>query len=119
HQQLIILGDAQIVSIGNALVMNAPINGGGGTLTKRGAGLVEINNTQNTFKGPVVVESGPMAVNGNFSPASVTVKSGATLAGTGSINSSVTVENDAHLSPGLIGPTPTFASSAVAQQDAG
>jgi autotransporter-associated beta strand protein len=118
-QSLIIAGNAQLMSLGSELIMNGAISGGGGTLTKQGAGLVSINSTVNTYTGAAVVQSGPLAVNGIFNPSSLTIQSGATLAGAGTIGSSVIVNNSAHLSPGTLGQTPSFATSPFQQDTPG
>ncbi len=60
-----------------------------GSLTKTGAGLLNLTGT-NTYVGPTIVQSGPLAVNGSIT-SNVTVNAGATLQGTGTVIGNVDV----------------------------
>ena len=72
---------------------------GSGGLTLNGPGNLTLG-TANDFVGPVNVNGGTLFVNGALGNAPVTVASGATLAGTGTILGPVTVQSGGTLSPG-------------------
>ncbi len=71
------------------------------TLTKVGAGLVILSGTGNDYTGTTTVQAGNLQVNGALTgTGAVTVDSGATLSGVGSIAGAVTVNTGGILSPG-------------------
>jgi autotransporter-associated beta strand protein len=66
-------------------------------------GVVQTFSGSNTYKGSTTVAAGTLEVNGSLSSSStatVSVNSGGTLAGTGSVNRPVSVASGATLSPG-------------------
>jgi fibronectin-binding autotransporter adhesin len=75
---------------------------GTSTLTKNNTGTLVLANNTNTHTGPVTVNAGTLAVNGNLAPSTnaVTINNGATLAGSGIIARTVTVNSGGILSPG-------------------
>ncbi|MDZ4197918.1 MAG: autotransporter-associated beta strand repeat-containing protein [Kiritimatiellia bacterium] len=68
-------------------------------LNKVGLGTVELAGTANTYSGPTKVTEGTLLVTGQTGTGAVTVASGATLGGNGSIRGHATVNGT--LSPGL------------------
>jgi autotransporter-associated beta strand protein len=77
-------------------------NGAGGTtaLTKTGSGTITLSGA-NTYTGATLVSGGTLAVNGSLANTSgVTVGTGASLQGSGSINSSVTIQGNGTLASG-------------------
>ena len=70
---------------------------GTGSLTKLGAGLVNLTGT-NTYTGSTTVNGGTLAVNGSLASA-VTVTSGGTLGGSGTVGST-TIETGGTIAPG-------------------
>jgi fibronectin-binding autotransporter adhesin len=88
-----------------ALVIDQPVNAafantisGVGTFTKRGAGNLNLTGTS-TLTGQTRVEAGKLSVNGSLANSSVTVASGATLAGSGTVGSTL-VRSGATIAPG-------------------
>jgi autotransporter-associated beta strand protein len=74
------------------------ISGGVGSLIKQGGGTLTLSNT-NSVAGPVTISSGALCVNGSLEGGGViTVASGATLKGTGTVTKDTTVLGT--LSPG-------------------
>jgi autotransporter-associated beta strand protein len=73
---------------------------GAGSLTKSGNGTLTLSTATNTYAGTTTVTAGSLIVNGTLDTQSsaVTVNSGATLAGSGTINRPVTVNGS--LAPG-------------------
>jgi len=64
---------------------------------------LQLTGNSADFMGDVIVNSGNLQVNGSLGATSVTVNSGATLSGTGSIGTAgntITIENGAFLKPG-------------------
>lgn len=131
--QLNIVGQAHIDSLGSELVMNASIAGAGNDpLTKRGQGLVALESNNNSYTGPLVIDSGPLAVDGNWA-GDISVGVGAqsaSLGGTGtihsgvagplarvsaspfaSVGSTVTIGPNGELHPGPYGAVGTFADN--------
>ena len=101
--------DAATVKAGGALIDTNGFNiaidqalldgGGGGGLTKSGAGTLTLNAT-NTYTGPTTVAAGVLAVNGSIASSSLTtVDAGATLRGTGTLGSTA-VADVGHVAPG-------------------
>lgn len=75
--------------------------GGGAGLTKSGTGTLIMSNS-NVYNGPTTVAAGTLLINGDHSgaPGAVSVQSGATLGGTGTIVGAVTIDNGGTLAPG-------------------
>ncbi len=70
---------------------------GQGIVAKTGSGKLIFNSTQQTFEGTVEIDQGELAINTDLGDATlidvaVTVKSGGTLLGTGTLEGDVTVE---------------------------
>ena len=63
-------------------------------LIKSGVGTLRLGSTINTYTGPTLVTQGVLRVDGSLTTSAVTVKSGAYLAGTGTV-SNVTLEDGA------------------------
>ena len=94
-------GGARIDSNGQTIAINQALldGGGGGGLTKSGAGTLTLNAT-NTYTGPTTVAAGVLAVNGSIATSSLTtVDAGATLRGTGTLGSTA-VADVGHVAPG-------------------
>ena len=94
------------VGASNTLVMNGLVgavrNSGG--LTKNGPGTLILTYT-NTYTGGTTLNAGTLLVSstGTLPTNAVTVHSGATLGGNGTINGAVTLPSGATLAPGLNG----------------
>ena len=75
---------------------------GTGDLAKVGGDTVNVTGNASGFTGNTSVEAGRLLVNGNYGAggASLTVRDGATLGGTGTINANVTVQNAGIFAPG-------------------
>lgn len=71
----------------------------GMSLTMIGEGT-QVLAGANTYTGPTTVSNGTLLVDGSIGAGAVTVCSGATLGGTGTVSGAVSVENDGVLSPG-------------------
>jgi autotransporter-associated beta strand protein len=74
-----------------------------GGFGKNGAGTLTLTNSVNLLPGVITVNAGTLTVNGNFgaSPTNaITVASGATLGGTGTIYRNITINDGGTLSPG-------------------
>lgn len=97
-----ILNNASLVfNRGGNLTYSGAISGNG-ALTNDGPGVVSLTGAS-TYTGPTTVNAGTLRVNSPGSLAvesTVTVKAGATLGGTGTINGPVTVEANGTLAPG-------------------
>jgi hypothetical protein len=82
--------------------VNSPVNG---SLNLNNHGLAILAGVMTGVSNLTAGGSGTVQVNGTISPVSVTVLSGATLAGNGTINAPVLVQEGGNLSPGAsIGP---------------
>ncbi|WP_426166330.1 autotransporter-associated beta strand repeat-containing protein [Sandarakinorhabdus sp. DWP1-3-1] len=80
------------------LTMTGAIGGDGG-IAKTGSGTLTLTGTS-TYTGATSVDAGNLNVNGALGNTAVTVLSGATLSGTGTIAGDVTIEDGGTLSPG-------------------
>jgi len=108
------LNGAGYVQIGNStrtLTVGAADGGGtfSGTLCNEGSGVLsllkagtatQILTGASTYTGPTTVAGGTLQVDGSLGNTTVTVQSGASLAGSGSIDGSVIVDADGFLLPG-------------------
>ena len=85
------------------LAISSSITGAAGIgLTKTGAGTLNLTGT-NTFSGTATVAAGTLKVNnttGTGVAGAITVNSGGTLGGTGSVGGLVTVNSGGHFAPG-------------------
>ena len=71
-----------------------------GGLTKLGLGTLTLSG-ESSYNGPTMVNAGTLAVNGHLDgPGLLTVLTGATLAGTGSVSGNVTVQSGGTLTAG-------------------
>ena len=104
EQTVTIAGNAQLVSLHNALLLNGQLNSmPGASFTKRGGGIVIINNVNNGYTGNVTVQEGSLLIDGNLPGAVMTVvQSGASLGGKGTLGGSVSVQDGGHLTPGSV-----------------
>ncbi len=73
-------------------------NGQGFGLTKTGAGVLALSNTE-TYSGPTTVSAGTLLINGQLGAGAVTVTNG-TISGSGTIAGPVTIQNGGTLAPG-------------------
>ncbi|WP_453962508.1 autotransporter domain-containing protein [Amorphus suaedae] len=103
------LGGSVAISPGATFALNQTVDrtfslvfSGAGALTKARQGTVVLTGNSAAFTGATTVRTGPLLVNGTLgSPAStLTVNSGATLGGTGTVGGAVTVQSGGTLSPG-------------------
>jgi len=74
---------------------------------KQGTGTWILSNNSNTYTGATTVNAGTLVINGNISTSNTTVKSTATLAGSGTVGG-VIVEDGGRLAPGNSPGTMTF-----------
>jgi autotransporter-associated beta strand protein len=76
---------------------------GGGAVSKTGTGAIELSGTSE-YLGPTIVTAGTLLVTGALHGTPVTI-SGGTLAGNGTISSSLTANGTSFVAPGLGGTT--------------
>jgi autotransporter-associated beta strand protein len=91
------------------LTVNSAIGGTNGILTKTGANVLTLANT-NTYSGATTIHQGTLVVSGSIGSSAVTINNAGTVLAsgtTGTIGSSVTVNNGAILAPGGVGPIGT------------
>jgi len=115
-------GGAKIDTNGQTITIALPLldGGGGGGLTKLGAGTLTLSDTC-SYTGPTAVNAGSLIVAGSLGSTAVTVSGGATLGGTGSIGGTVVVaggstadtQGAVNLADGMIG-TLTLSDSRAA-----
>jgi MYXO-CTERM domain-containing protein len=88
----------------NGVVSNATGAGSTGTtITKNGSGTLTLGNASNTYTGATDVVGGKLIINGNTSTSLLTtVKTGATLGGTGTVGA-VVVDSNGIFAPGDTG----------------
>jgi autotransporter-associated beta strand protein len=105
-----------ISSTGNSVAW--PLSGGG-PLTKTGSGSVVFSGTGNTHTGGFAINGGELRFNGSFPlEGAVTVNSGGTLSGTGTLGSTlITVASGGVYSPGAVG-AGTLSSNALTLNNA-
>lgn len=99
-------------SSGTALTLSGAVSGAS-ALSKTGAGTLEITNT-GTLSGATTVSGGMLRVNGAVASSDVTVQSGATIAGSGTVGA-VTIESGGTLAPGNSPGTLTVTGDAIWQ----
>lgn len=81
-------------------VTMAQVISGTGSLTKAGAGTLNVTGTQNTYTGQTFVEGGRLAVNGSIATSVLTtVRDGGTLGGNGTVGNLV-VASGGKVAPG-------------------
>ncbi|MGK6353839.1 autotransporter-associated beta strand repeat-containing protein [Sphingomonas sp. DT-207] len=92
-----------LTDAGTTLTLGGAVTGAG-SLTKSGAGTLALTGT-GTYAGATSVTAGTLLVNGNYAGATgaTSVASGASLGGTGTIGSDVTLADGATLTPGAGG----------------
>jgi autotransporter-associated beta strand protein len=77
--------------------------GAGGSITKAGAGTLELTHA-NTYTGGTIISAGKLLANNTTGSATgggaVTVQSGGRLGGNGAVSGAVTVEGGGHIAPG-------------------
>lgn len=95
---------ALVINRSNDVLLGGAISGTG-TLTQQGNGVTTLTGA-NAYLGTTTVSAGTLLVNGNQSGATgaTTVRSAATLGGSGTIGGDVTVNDGGILSPGSTGP---------------
>jgi fibronectin-binding autotransporter adhesin len=100
-------GGAIINDGGNVIAIGQSLTSGGGNdggLTKLGAGTLILTNTS-TYNGSTTISNGVLEVDGSLpDTAQVTVESGGTLSGIGTLGSAVTVNSGASLIAGTNAP---------------
>jgi prepilin-type N-terminal cleavage/methylation domain-containing protein len=102
---------------GASTTWNQATSGAGG-LTKAGPGLLRFSGVGGDLAhtGATVVEAGTLAVDGAYlSPAPVSIRSGATLGGSGSIAGPTTIQSGATIAPGASPGTLSFAGGVTLQ----
>lgn len=99
------LNQATNASLANALA-------GAGTLTKTGAGTLELTGSSAGFTGATVLASGGLKVNGSLAGSVVTAQSGTVLSGSGTVGG-VVAQSGATVSPGNSPGTLTVAGNYV------
>lgn len=105
-----VLTDNRAFNIGDGgaevdLIIEPAIDGAY-AVTKTGAGTLEVHGGHGTYSGGITVDDGTLLVcnttNSGTGTGAVTINSGATLGGTGSITGNVTIASGATLAPGRL-----------------
>ncbi len=120
---MVTLGSATLTTGGDnaATTFSGSITGAGG-LVKTGGGTFTLSGTSNNYTGPTKVIGGVLNVTGSLGNTAVTVQSGTTLEGTGSIAGPVTILSGGTLMPGdapgtiTVGPLTLNAGSILSYQ---
>ena len=87
-------------TVADAIADSTGTGGGSIGVTKLGTGSLILTNASNTYSGPTTVSAGTLVVDGNISTSSLTtVKSGATLGGSGTVGD-LLIESGGFFSPG-------------------
>ncbi|QDV16090.1 Extracellular serine protease precursor [Gimesia panareensis] len=110
-------GPSGSLTLNQAVSTTATFGGGisgDGSLTIGGAGEVILSGNS-SFTGATNVQDGVLKVDGTLATSKVTVATGATLGGSGSVNAPVTINADAALAPGS---SPGFLSTGDLTLDA-
>ncbi len=90
----------QVTNVGSELNLNGVVSGTQG-FSKTGNGILYLSQSNN-YVGPVVINGGSVLVTGSTLAAStVSVASGGTLGGTGTVNGAVSVASGGTLAPGV------------------
>ena len=84
---------------GQTVTLASNLTSSGGTFTKLGAGSAILGGS-NSYTGATTVSGGTLVINGSLANSDVTVENLATLGGSGTIASLVTVEAGGTISPG-------------------
>ncbi len=84
---------------GQTVTLASNLSSSGGTFTKLGAGTAILGGS-NSYTGATTVSGGTLVINGSLANSDVTVENLATLGGSGTIASLVTVEAGGTISPG-------------------
>jgi len=110
----VVLGSGTLTTGGNqsSTTFSGAISGTGG-LEKTGTGTFTLSGN-NTYTGDTVVDGGVLEVTGRLGNTDVTVNSGTTLSGFGTIAGDVSIEDGAHLAPGSGTGTMTLGSLVLA-----
>jgi len=95
-------GNTLTVDGSASTLLSGTLSGNGG-LTKVGSGTLVLATPSSSFSGNTLVSSGTMIVTGSIPASSLTVSSGATLAGSGTLGS-VSIEDGGTLAPGIMPP---------------
>ena len=104
-------GGGYVDSNGHDITISSEVGGAGG-LIKQGTGTLTVS-ASNSYAGETVVENGTLSVTGDQSAATgtTTVKSGASLSGSGTIGGAVVIESGGTLLPGATFGTLTIKGS--------
>lgn len=95
-----VFGGAGNLTLNGAISNSSAAGSTGTTVTKNGTGTLILGGNSNSYTGNTQVNSGTLLVNGNVSTSLLTtVKTGATLGGTGTVGN-LLVEANGNLAPG-------------------
>lgn len=87
------------IDTNRTVTLASNLSSSGGTFTKLGAGSVILGGS-NSYTGATTVSDGTLVINGSLANSDVTVENFATLGGSGTIASLVTVQAGGTISPG-------------------
>lgn len=112
-------GGATLDTNGNAVTLTSALTGTG-SLTKTGAGALALSGADSGLTGPVSVQQGDLVLGGSLG-GTVSVDSGATLAGSGTAGSmaGLSVQSGGTLSPGAAGGAAKLTVNGAAALQAG